>query len=292
MTQQVHPTQGEASSQLTSGAIKWATLTDWVVPSGNDYLASFAGLAGTPLNGFQESHTDDSLDVTIDTGEAFVGGRWCAKDIQTTVILDASTTNQTVYLGWASGAANTVVIGLDSAFSSSDAGRRIPLYECDTDGTGVTAVRSLHETEPIHPHAATADDLGGIGPEQFARLDQNETVGGSWAYAADILLNNHSLRNVHSVQSGESSARLNINAGGSDLALQTGGSGSGLVQVWDNANTRAIAQFLEGGGVKTPNGDIETRDGWVMTSDTPRRIYIGSSFPSGAEDGDLLFEPQ
>lgn len=272
MTQQVHPTQGEASSQLTSGAIKWATLSDWIVPSGTDYLASFAGLTGTPLNGFQESHTASSLDVTVDTGEAFVGGRWCAKDTQTTVTLAASTTNQTIYLGWASGSANTVVIGLDSAFSASDDGRRTQLYECDTDGSGVTAVRSVHETEPIHPHAATADDLGGVGPEQFARLDQNETVNGSWAYAADILLNNNSLLDVHSVQSGETDARLNLNAGGADLALQTGGGGSGLVQVWDNSNTSSIAQFNEGGGVKFPNGDLETRRGWMVDHSNPISI--------------------
>lgn len=189
MTQKVHPTQGEASSQLTSGAIKWAAQGDWVVPSGEDYLGAFAGLSGTPLHGFQESHGADSLDVTVDTGEAFVGGRWCAKDMPTTVTLTKSTTTQTVYLGWEASTANSVVIGLDTAFSSSDDGRRMAIWEFDTDGSGVTNATNVHNTEPIHPHAKNADELAGTGASEFAKLDESETITGSWTFDSDMDVN-------------------------------------------------------------------------------------------------------
>lgn len=199
MAQKVHPTQGEASSQLTSGAIAWAGHSDWVVPGGSDYLATFAGLSGTPLNGFSESHSASSFDVTIDTGEAFVGGRWIAKDQTTTVTLASGTSNQTVYAGWESSTANSVVIGLDSAFSSTDDGRRTPIWEFDTDGSGVTNADPLHDTEPIHPHAAVADDataLSGVSPSNYARTDQSETFGSEVTFGGGVDLNGTSITNV------------------------------------------------------------------------------------------------
>lgn len=185
MVDRVHPTQGEASSQLTSGAIKWAASSDWIVPSGTDYLAAFAGLSGTPLNGFGESHSSSSYDVTIDTGEGFVGGRWMARDTTTTVTLASSTTNQTVYAGWESSTADSVVIGLDSAFSSSDGGRRTAIWEFDTDGSGVTSSTKVHNNEQIHPHAADSDALAGIDASNFARTDMGEYFSQSIDVAAD-----------------------------------------------------------------------------------------------------------
>lgn len=224
MAQSVHPTQEDASSQLTSGAIKWAGLGDWVVPSGTDYLAAFDGLSGTPLNGFEESHTADSFDVTVDTGEAFVGGRWMAKDQTTTVSLASGTNNQTVYAGWESSTANSVIIGLDSAFSSTDDGRRTEIWEFDTDASGVTASRKVHENEPIHPHARTADELGDSAAEDYARVDQSETISAAWAWNANISMNGNAINSIGSMDSDT----IDVDDSGDGWRLGQGSEGSNL----------------------------------------------------------------
>lgn len=175
MVDRVHPTQAEASSNMTSGVIKWAASADWVVPSGEDYLASLTDLSGTPLNGFTESHSSSNYDVTIDTGEGFIGGRWCGRDVSTTVTLASGTNNQTVYAGWKSSTANEMIIGLDSAFPSTDNGRRTPIWEFDTDSSGTTVSRRVHDKEPIHSHAKDSDQLNSIDSSNYARTDVKET---------------------------------------------------------------------------------------------------------------------
>lgn len=259
MTDRVHPTQGEASSQLTSGAIKWAAGSDWIVPSGTDYLAAFAGLSGTPLNGFEETHSSSSYDVTIDTGEGFIGGRWMARDTTTTVTLASSTTNQTVYAGWESSTADSVVIGLDSAFSSTDDGRRTEIWEFDTDGSGTTASRKLHDNSMIHPRAEDADALGGVDSSNYARTDQNESFAGSVSFGNDVSMNANNVESASRVTSHANNALVEFDAGGSDdaLALHTSGSGSSDVRIWDRSNSSFILQAHEGGNVEIPNGGLD-----------------------------------
>lgn len=63
-------------------------------------------------------------------------------------------------------------------------------------------------------------------------------------------------------------------------------------RLWAGTGDGEVFIMQENGGAKFPNGDLETRRGWMIGSDTPRSIYVGSSFPSGAESGDFLFEPQ
>lgn len=160
MTDAVFPTQETASSHAFSGVIKWASHVDAVVPGTEDYMATDQGLAGAPLNEFAETHSATSFDVTIDTGAAFEGGRWMGRDVTTTVTLASSTSNQTVYAGWSKSSANTVHVGLDSDFPAGYAGRRIPLWTYDTDGSGV-------------PSAPT--DERDVGLPTFARTDTDIT---------------------------------------------------------------------------------------------------------------------
>ena len=88
------------------------------------------------LNSFEESSSTTSLDVTIDPGEGFAGGAWFARDVDTTVTLAASTTDQIVYAGWDKDLADTVIIGLEEDFHDLD--QKIELYSYDTDADGVT----------------------------------------------------------------------------------------------------------------------------------------------------------
>lgn len=173
MTDIVEPSQGEASSYQTSGAIKWAAHGDWIVPGNQDYLASVAGLTGTPLNAFGESHSASSYDVTIDTGESFIGGRWAARDAQTTVTLSSSTTGQVVYAGWAKASGDTVIVGKSGAFSSDD--RKVAIWEFDSDGSGVTAARDRRplgeQTNVTNARYETSDGSG-------ATVDNAAALGG------------------------------------------------------------------------------------------------------------------
>lgn len=294
MTERVHPTQGEASSQLTSGAIKWAAATDWIVPNGTDYLAAFAGLSGTPLNGFDESHTSTSFDVTIDTGEAFVGGRWMAKDTTTTVTLASSTSNQTIYAGWESSTGDSVVIGLDSAFSSTDDGRRTELYEADTDGSGVTNVDVLHVHEQIHPHAENADALGGSPESAFGKLAQNEVVTGAWNFddivdfssgGATASIHVHGTNAVDSneviidgdADAGQDDDLLKVRSIGdpssgtfadSDTIFVT--KGEGLTGI----NTYSPTNPLDVNGSAIVRGDLEVRDNQLLVTRGGQQIAI------------------
>ncbi len=288
------------SSQMTSGVIKWAASSDWVVPSGTDYLAAFDGLSGTPLNGFAESHSASSFDVTIDTGEAFVGGRWMGKDTTTTVTLASSTSNQTVYAGWESSTANSVVIGLDSAFSSTDDGRRTPIWEFNTDGSGVTSSSRVHDTDPIHPHAADADALAGVAASNYARTDLSETISPFWTFDSGLDSNGNvnidgglDVRDefgqisIHETDTGE---QWNVAASSNNLNLT-------------NPNTSGLFRLFPGGNAEVPNGDLTANNvvagnvldsgrGTAVVSGSERYVWVSGDAPSDSQgnDGDIWIE--
>jgi hypothetical protein len=141
MTDRVTPSLGGDSDPLqVATIIKNAGANDpgWVVASGEEVLAANdAALSGAPFGGFTSSHSASSLTVTIDTGEAFVHGAWVARDVTTDVSLDASTTGQTVYLGWDKDNGDTAIIGKSGAFGANDP--KLPIHTYDTDSSGVTA---------------------------------------------------------------------------------------------------------------------------------------------------------
>lgn len=147
MTQRVNPSRDRtATSFETGGAIAFGGhgADGFVVPAGTptDLATQDGNVDETQMNAFAESHSASSFDVTIDPGEAFIFGSWVAKDATTTVTLASSTTGQTVYVGYDKDVgADTVIIGTSSAFSDTagDTDPRIPIWDFDTDGSGVTA---------------------------------------------------------------------------------------------------------------------------------------------------------
>lgn len=141
MTDKVIPSvQGDSDAFVVAQLIELgAGSSGWIQPSSSALLAdnvSSLDQTAVPLNAFNESHSSSSYDVTIDTGEGFVGGAWVARDVTTTVTLSSSTNNQTVYAGWDISATDTLIIGKSGAFASED--QKIPIWEFDTDGSGVT----------------------------------------------------------------------------------------------------------------------------------------------------------
>jgi hypothetical protein len=103
------------------------------------------------LNAFEQTSSASSFEVTFEGGEAFVFGSWIAKDTPTTVILEPSTAEQTVFVGWNRKGTDDVILGLPSAFSSAsgDSDQKIPLYSFNTDDSGVINVTDERSFDQI-----------------------------------------------------------------------------------------------------------------------------------------------
>ena len=140
MTDRVNPSFNRRAGSFetaTASIAKGGGTEGYVVQdSPTDAAIDDADLNEVALNSFEESSSASSLDVTIDPGEGFAGGAWFARDVETTVTLAASTTDQIVYAGWDKDLADTVIIGLESDFKDLD--QKIELYSYDTDADGVT----------------------------------------------------------------------------------------------------------------------------------------------------------
>jgi len=151
MVEKANPSPNRpAEAFATAGAIAYGGSVDGFIVDGTeptDISIQDVDLNESLYDTFSQSSSTSSLTVSIAGGEAFVFGSWLAIDDTTTVSLDASTTGQTVYIGWNKDSSNDVIIGTDDAFSSaaSDTDQRIPLYEFDTDGSGVTNVTDLRQ---------------------------------------------------------------------------------------------------------------------------------------------------
>lgn len=124
---------------------------DWIVKNTETLIADEYGpMAAGPYESYNHTGTS-GFDVTIDTGEAVVGGACIARDTTTSVTLASSTSNQTVYLGWDTSQQDTVIVGLDSAFPADTP--RVAIWEFDTDGSTVTTATRL--LDPGRDNAVT-----------------------------------------------------------------------------------------------------------------------------------------
>lgn len=152
------------------GIVQWAggDSDGWTVPSGTKKLAAAA------RNAFGESSSGASLDVTIDTGEGFVGGGWIDRDATTPVTLAASTADQIVYAGWDRSLQDTVIVGLAAAFAAEDA--KMAIWQFDTDATGVTSATDLRVQKALEARKAPSG-AGYLVTEAHDDLDAEVVVG-------------------------------------------------------------------------------------------------------------------
>lgn len=198
MTDKVNPSynRGAKSDEVAQLIARASNAGDgYVVPADTVFLADRdVDLSTAELNGFAEAHSASSFDVTIDGGEAIVNGAWVARDVSTTVQLDASTTGQVVYLGWdtsdTAGAGDTVIIGTSGDFAPDD--YKIPIWEFDTDGSGVTA---SYDHRPLGNRASagrvhaeygvTVGQTLPTGEELTVSQDESMVVGESYTIEGD-----------------------------------------------------------------------------------------------------------
>lgn len=172
MTERVEPSANvDVDNYKLSLAISHAFGTGWVVPGDEDVHASEDGASGTPLNAFDESHSSSSLEITIDTGEAFVGGKYAWIDETTDVALPTNST-ETVYLALPSDAGNDVRIDYGGGnWMPPEPRSRIPLWGVTTDGDGVTSTTDLR----VIGNPLTTDDEGTVLVEHL--LDASASNG-------------------------------------------------------------------------------------------------------------------
>lgn len=292
MTDRVEPSPGTTvSSYELSGAIRYASITrGWIVPSGEDYYASIAGLSGTPLSGFTVSSSSSSLTVTIDTGEAFIDGKWCARDTTTSVSLASGTDNQTVYAGWPAASGDTMIVGLDTAFPPEHG--RVPIWTFDTDGSGVTREVNERDTDPnlsaINTQYDTdrsgvvdnSENLQGVGPDQFLRSDQPDTMRAPAYFENETIIRDRLYVDNHGF------------GGTPNIALPIGDTDTGL-----HTNTDGVLQlYSDSEGVVTINsgfeGGMRIRGKTPLKSESERDVFVSDGEPSDWTDGDIWMEPQ
>lgn len=179
MTDRVQPSAGTVVDSMEyRGTVRYAAGTSgWIVPAGVDRLAGQSEeISGAPLNGFGESHSTSSFTVTIDTGEAFVEGKWVARDTTTDVTLASNTSGQTVYVGW-SKTGSSAIIGTSGDFPSDH--HKLPLWDFRTDGSGVVESTNQRDDTYNVEKADDADTISGLSPSQFLRSDQADTISGT-----------------------------------------------------------------------------------------------------------------
>lgn len=172
----------------------------WVVPNTETVLADVRSeLSAGPYDAFDASYSSSSYDVTIQTGEAAVQGVLLARDTTTTVTLASNTYEQTVYVGWTALSKDTIVIGTASEFN--DDIPHIPIWEFDTDGSGVVNARDEREIDSFVDvenrryetsdgsgakvdKAEVADSLSGATDSDFIRSDVNDRMAGVLGFEA------------------------------------------------------------------------------------------------------------
>lgn len=182
MTDLTMPGESKAEIANTPAGNSWekSSVGGWIV-DGFDLASIYSAVDETVLNGFAHASTS-GLDVTIDPGEAYVGG-WLCRDTSTTVTLPAGEPT-IIYVGYDSSAvlsdgqapadSENIIIGPGQDFANEDP--MVPLYEFMTDDTTVTSVtdyRILQKPLEIdHTNGRVVSRLD-------HQVDGNLTLGGS-----------------------------------------------------------------------------------------------------------------
>jgi len=271
MTQRANPSVNrpvEAFKSAGAIALAGGTENGWISPadSPSDISIQDRAIFQENLEAFEENSQSDSLEVFIAPGEAFVFGSWIAKDTETSVSLAPSTSNQTIYVGWNNNESNDVIIGPNEAFNNgpNDTDQRIPLYEFDTDGSGVTSVSDMRQIGkalepnkisvgeelglPVYSDPANAEAKEGniifIEESQYTNLIDGIAVyfNGEWRRTRKT---NQEIRDHVLGDSVTSSGGVSVSYDGTDLTID------GATQYTDSDSRDAVLPNILGGNALT-----------------------------------------
>ena len=247
------------SSMLTAAAIGAAGGTGiggnrgWIVPEDEDYLATWhESLRNGPLGGFKAEEIEGRL-VRVSSGEAFLGGRYVARDESTNVTVLADRDNTGVFLGLDRG---TDRIRIGNAQDLSGFRDWLVLAGVDTDAHSILDLRDIRRTSP--QLIGSTAELGGGGG--------GDTI----------------------VEGGE----IGVRDSGSNIGeFETLDFGDNLSVTDLNGTARIDADVPEGDGgggdpadpdLLTPNVHLEVRNMPANTTDVSFRQH-GVKVPSGFE---------
>jgi hypothetical protein len=291
MTEKANPSINRpAEAFKTAGAIAYGGADEGFVVEANSptpISVQDSGIIEGNLNAFDETSSASSLDVTIDGGEAFVFGAWVAIDTQTTVTLAADTAGQTVSVGWNKNGTDDVIVGLDSAFSSAsgDADQKIPLWEFDTDGSGVTNVTDVRSFDQISADSIEQGAGSGLDADTVDGVEASELGGGNIANDGTVVTSSTDeidfTTNITATDDGDGTTTVAVddafvsNTGDTvsgdllfedDIRILFGQdtdfsiqyvSASDELQIIDETNGVVKMRFDKSGDVFIPNGDLD-----------------------------------
>lgn len=305
MTDRVYPSKdaaiigrrAAAAAELAGGSSE-----GWVVPAADDprnLAADEPDIDETALNAFAESHSASSFDVTIDPGAALVGGSWLARDLASTVTLASSTANQTVYAGWDVSMSHTVIIGLSGAFNADDP--RLPLWEFDTDGSGVTAATDVRNLDAYRVANEVVEALTSLGDSAFGGFPlPNADVSALGNFAASDTFSAYPLTHGTDVDAPASAhhsrpTTSQSNSYGSDTSRAQAD-----MLIIDSANVTNPGNLIDGDSATTASFDadgayvdMEIDVGYIYTDDLTgpvRRMATETTFENYGSFGDAGIE--
>jgi len=275
MTEKANPSINRPIEAFkTSGAIALAggSTDGWIsdAETPSDISTQDTSIDETSLNAFTQTSNSSSLSVSIEGGEAFVYGAWIAIDTSTSVTLSASTAGQTVYVGWNKDGTNDVIIGLSSAFSSAtgNTDEKIPLWEFDTDSTGVTNVTDYRSIGK-HITAAQLSTYTSVETDETLRVlsDTAMVTGGPYTVDGELVVDGSftdtigSLRGSGVVRGNGIVRAAGINATLEPIDATIDGTTFVAISGWTTDNdseTYGAYRFARGGSIEIEQGEALT----------------------------------
>jgi len=210
MTDKVIPSLNRYYSSSVEGAIHDIGTATWVVPDGDREVEDPDGdLATGTLGGFTiEDQASDGSSVDFDGGEAFVRGRWLARDIQTTVDGLSPSDGDELVVGFDPDASDTVEIDKPSNLSSDH-------YAVLAEFNGVISPAQWKDARSTTPREDTVEPTyhasqhapGGDDPlSGYPEADSDRVL--AWATETDISVSAASSADWDSTASASGSTNL------------------------------------------------------------------------------------
>jgi hypothetical protein len=145
MTDIVIPSRDRIVNANASSAANEFAAFSRVIPSDRRALnLPEENLTSGPLNAFAEdgatNNGDGTFDLTVQSGEAFIGGSYLARDTATTITADFTSRDRTIAVGWQHDQPDAVQIQPADEFGPRDASLNIWFVE-DDGGTAVASDR-------------------------------------------------------------------------------------------------------------------------------------------------------
>lgn len=198
MTDRTVPAEIDAAidNRSVAHALSKAGGHNGYVVQGADISRFYSALDDSAINSFANLGTN-GLDLTIDAGEAFVGG-WLCRDRSTTISLPASSTSIVVVgidldaqLGSTESSNDNDNVFVDIEANVSEANPYVQLYEVTTTSSSISSVDDIR---PSGPRGVTSDSFATVTEHESLKNDYDSfrssggSVGGTLDVSGSVLI--------------------------------------------------------------------------------------------------------